>query len=137
LSNNIEGSYQAVKRLIHLGHHDIAIITGLPNVSSSVERLKGYRLALQEAGFVLNESLIKYGNSQIDDGFRATVELLALITPPTAIFEANNLMTFGIMKALRSQKIRCPEDMVTVGFGDFEWVVCFSSVFHKGLLAYR
>jgi DNA-binding LacI/PurR family transcriptional regulator len=128
-ANNIEGSYQAVKRLIYLGHRNIAIITGPQNVISSVDRLEGYRLALQEAGLILNESLIKYGNSQVADGFRATEELLTLPTPPTVIFVANNLMTIGVMKALRDHHIRCPEEIAIISFDDFELVICFPSVF--------
>jgi LacI family transcriptional regulator len=125
LANNIEGSYRAVQRLIYLGHHDIAIITVLPNASSSIEGLEGYRCALQEAGLILNESLIKYGNSQVAGGFRATEELLALPTPPTAIFATNNRMIIGIMKALRAYHIHCPEEIAIIGFDDFEGVICF------------
>jgi DNA-binding LacI/PurR family transcriptional regulator len=126
LINNIEGSYQAVKHLIYLGHRNIAIITVPPNVGGSVERLEGYRLALQEAGLTLDKNYIKQGNSQVDDGFQVTVELLALPKPPTAIFAANNLMTIGVIKALRSRKIRRPGKMALIGFDNFELVICFS-----------
>jgi DNA-binding LacI/PurR family transcriptional regulator len=126
LANNIEGSYQAVKRLIKLGHRNIGIITGPQNVISSVERLEGYRLALQEAGIIFNENFIKQGDSKVDAGFRATVELIALPTPPTAIFAVNSLMTIGIIKALHSQNKRCPEDLAIICFDDIELVIVFS-----------
>jgi LacI family transcriptional regulator len=125
--NNIEGSYQAVKHLIYLGHRNIAIITGPQNVISSVDRLEGYRLALQAAGLILNQSLIKQKNSQVAGGFRTTEELLTLPTPPSAIFATNNRMTIGVMQALRDHHIRCPEEIAIIGFDDFECVICFAS----------
>jgi LacI family transcriptional regulator len=127
LINNIEGSYHAVKRLIQLGHRAIAIITGPSSVTGSVDRMEGYRLALQEAGLILNQSLIKQKNSQVAGGFRATEELLVLPTPPTTIFVTNNRMTIGVMKALRAHHIRFPEEIAIIGFDDFECVICLAS----------
>jgi LacI family transcriptional regulator len=81
---------------------------------------------------ILDKNLIKHENSQDNGGFRATVELLALPTPPAAIFAADSQMTMGIMKALYSKNMCCPKDMAIIGFDNFEWVICFSLVFHTG-----
>jgi DNA-binding LacI/PurR family transcriptional regulator len=48
LSNDREGSCQAVKYLIQKGHKDIAIIEGIKGFKSSLERREGYLKALMD-----------------------------------------------------------------------------------------
>jgi LacI family transcriptional regulator len=125
LVNNEEGAYQAIKHLIYLGHKEIGAIIGLDNITSTSERLNGYRRAVEEFGLTVKNSLIKQGNSKVAGGYQATLELLDIPSPPTAIFAANNLMTIGVMNALRSKSIRCPQDVAVIGFDDFEWASTF------------
>ena len=125
LSENEEGAYQATSHLISLGHTRIGIVVGLPAVSTTTERLRGYEHALSEAGIVLDSALVTYGGSQIESAERACKELFDLDDRPTAVFAGNNLMTIGVMKQLRKLGIRCPQDVSVVGFDDFEWATCF------------
>ncbi len=47
--NSEEGAYQLTKHLIEFGHHRIVTITGRQEVSTSRDRVAGYRRAMKEA----------------------------------------------------------------------------------------
>lgn len=125
LSDNVSGAAAATRHLLGLGHRRIGIILGLKSVSTSRERLEGYRRVLEEEGIEYDSDLVKQGYSQVTGGAQAAGELLSLNNPPTAIFSTNNLMTIGAMQGLTSNNLSCPEDISLVGFDDFEWSSTF------------
>jgi LacI family transcriptional regulator len=120
-TDNQAGAYEAVKHLIDLGHDRIAIITGIPGVETSEERLEGYRRALQDRGIPLRKTLIKEGLFQKDRAFSATEELLRMRRAPGAIFVSNEPMVSGCILALKENGVRIPADMAIVGFDDPVW----------------
>ncbi len=111
LSENEEGAYQATRHLLERGHLRIGIVLGLPHVSTTTERLAGYRRALKEMGLAEDPSLIVYGHSQVDGAREASVKLLDRPDRPTAVFATNNLMTIGLMTAIHDLGLRCPCDI--------------------------
>jgi LacI family transcriptional regulator len=119
-------SMQLVSHLIEHGHRRIGLISGTPGLSTTDERIEGYRAALEKAGLEFDEALVRCGESNIDPARFATCDLLALDSPPTAIMAANNLMTIGVMHALRDKNIEVPTEMALVGFDDFDWADYFS-----------
>jgi len=127
--DNALGAREVVRHLIGLGHRRIGVITGLPKISTSEERLAGYQSALQGAGLRSDPALLKVGYSRLEGGYQAALELLALQHPPTAIFATNNLMAIGLMRAVAERRLRCPHDISVACFDDFDW----ASVFHPRL----
>lgn len=125
LSQNEAGAYRATCHLIEHGHRRIGIVLGLPDVSTTAERLRGYRRALAHYGLELDEDLLVYGRSQVAGAREACLALLSRPNPPTAIFATNNLMTIGAMQAIRKLSLRCPGEVSVVGFDDFEWAEAF------------
>lgn len=119
--DNRAGAHEAVKHLIGLGHERIAVIKGLDGVETSDERYAGYRQALSEHHLPLRESLVKTGRFLKDGAFEATLELLRMKAPPSAIFVCNEPMISGCMLALKQEGVRIPEDMALVGFDDPVW----------------
>lgn len=116
--DNCRGARAMVRHLISLGHRRIAIIRGAPRNYDSSERLRGYRLALREAGIASDRSLEREGGFTEAGGYAAAL-LLAMMQPrPTAIFAANDSMAIGALSALRESGLRVPEDMVVAGFDD-------------------
>ena len=55
------GAYRLTRLLLDQGHSRIAILTGSENVSTAVDRVTGYRRALDEAGIAVDESYSIYG----------------------------------------------------------------------------
>jgi LacI family transcriptional regulator len=123
--DNVRGAREAVGYLLGLGHRRIGVISGLPQISTSIERLAGYHQALDEAGLESDPLLLKVGYSRLEGGYRAAQELLAMPDRPTAIFASNNLMVIGLMRAVAERGLACPAAVSVVGFDDFDWASVF------------
>jgi len=115
---NCRGAKDMVSHLISLGHKRIAIIQGSPRNYDAAERLRGYRMALREAGITPDSSLEHEGNFTEAAGYAAALRLLALKDRPTAIFAANDSMAIGALSALRESGMAIPEEMAVAGFDD-------------------
>lgn len=124
------GAHSLVEHLVQLGHRRIAVLTGSPSISTSMDRVTGARRALEEAGLELPDSMVHYGSfnygkSNQADGHRMAIDMLNGPEPlPTAVFCANNFIAFGAIRALREAGYRVPDDMSVVAFDDLpeEWV---------------
>lgn len=116
--DNCTGSKAMVSHLIGLGHKRIAIIKGAPRNYDAAERMRGYRLALQQAGITPDPSLVCEGGFTESGGYVAALALLKVTPRPTAIFAANDSMAIGALSALRESGVRVPEDIAVAGFDD-------------------
>src|SRR3954467_3392955 len=106
---NCRGAREMVKHLVSLGHRRIAIIKGSPRNYDAAERLRGYRMALREAGIAPDATLERSGNFTEAAGYAAAIELLAFGDRPTAIFAANDSMAIGALSALRESGVEVPK----------------------------
>ncbi|NVZ70836.1 LacI family DNA-binding transcriptional regulator [Pseudomonas costantinii] len=122
---NTQSTQALVTHLIEHGHRRIGFIAGREGLGTTDERVAGYRAALQAAGLAFDPQLLVNGGSSSAPARAATVQLLALAAPPTAIMAANNLMTLGAMHALRDAQLEVPGQMALVGFDDFDWADFF------------
>jgi LacI family transcriptional regulator, galactose operon repressor len=118
--DNEEGAYQAIRYLLELGHRRIACIAGQLHVTSGVERLKGFKRALREAGISTAPEYIQEGRFDRLSGYEKALMLLQFSPRPSAIFAANDLVALGVLAATRELGLRCPEDVSLVGFDDLE-----------------
>lgn len=115
------GSRMVMQHLLELGHTRIGYIAGNVKHSSNLARWRGYQTALQDAGLTVDEELQKLGNAGASWGEVATLDLLHLASPPTAIFVASNPMMPGVLRALNRYDVRIPERMSLICFDDLEW----------------
>ncbi|HXD69319.1 MAG TPA: LacI family DNA-binding transcriptional regulator [Gaiellales bacterium] len=121
LARNVAGARAAVAHLAGLGHRRIGVVSDSPEITSSAERIQGYRQALRAAGLAPGPGLISIGGPTRDDGKAAALRLLDRADRPTAVFTANNFMTVGALRAARSLGLRIPDDVALVGFDDLDW----------------
>jgi len=117
-TTNWAGGRMAVEYLLSLGHRRIAIIAGPASLRCSLDRIAGYRAALEAAGIPIDPELIRPGDFRLQSGYTQTSALLALPQPPTAIFTGNDLQAMGAYKALYLRNIHVPERMSVIGFDD-------------------
>lgn len=113
-----EGAYQLTRLLLSLGHRQIAILDGPKDVSTSKDRLDGYRRAMTEAG-ISNSTRQEYiGSFTQASGYEMTRKAFSRSPNPTGLFAANNFIAYGALKALQELGLRVPEDVAVVGFDD-------------------
>ncbi|HSL43380.1 MAG TPA: LacI family DNA-binding transcriptional regulator [Anaerolineales bacterium] len=117
-SNNEEGAYQATTYLLNLGHRDIAFISGLPHLSTSVTRFAGFKRGMAEFGLEPNPDLILQGDTSLKSGLRETKRLLESKHHFTAIFASNDSMAFGAWRALEDAGCSIPQDVSIIGYDD-------------------
>jgi LacI family transcriptional regulator len=123
LGDSVAGARQLVEHLIDLGHRRIGMITESPEVSTARDRLEGYKQALTRAGINLDDELVAESSTiDPDAACEATVSLLQLPNPPTAIFAVNNIAVVGVVEAARRRQLAIPADLALVCFDDIEHV---------------
>lgn len=114
--DNLNGAKTAVNHLIRLGRKRIATITGPQNTVAGIDRLAGYREALNQRGYSIDDDLIIDGNFSESEAYRAMKKLLP--QKPDGIFAASDAMAFGALRALREVQIQVPDEIGLVGFDD-------------------
>jgi LacI family repressor for deo operon, udp, cdd, tsx, nupC, and nupG len=123
--DNFAGSREAVQHLLEQGHRRIAYITGPDTEWDSFERLRGYEQTLLTAGLPVDSALIVNGGLHPFQGMEAARRLLALSSPPTAIFCYNDTVALGAVRAAHVAGLRIPHDLSIVGFDDIALAAYF------------
>jgi DNA-binding LacI/PurR family transcriptional regulator len=104
--------------LLKLGHKRIAYLTGPRTALWAHERFEGYRRALREAGLDADDKLVFQAGNTIEDGAKATQQMLNESCGATAVQTVNDLVAIGCAEALFAKGLRIPEDISLVGFGN-------------------
>jgi LacI family transcriptional regulator len=105
----------ATQLLLDRGHRRIAAILELPVQQT---RLDGYRATLERASVRVPSKYLQRGDSSFTGGLRAMNALLALPTPPSAVFAGNDAMALGAMQAAYAAGKKIPGDLAVVGVDD-------------------
>lgn len=121
LVDNVHGAEMATRHLIDQGYQRIACITGPNHLSTAVQRLDGYRLAMTSAGLPIDEALVRFSDFRERGGHDTMQELLDHDQAPGAVFVTNNLMTVGVLECLAERGMGVPADVGVVGFDDIPW----------------
>ena len=117
--DNYGGALAMIRHLASLGHRRIAHVKGAPSNNDALERLLGYRDAMQPlVGDDGTEVLEIQGDFGEESGYRAGGEILRMQPRPTAVFAANDGMAVGLLAALQEAGLRVPEDIAVAGFDD-------------------
>jgi LacI family transcriptional regulator len=119
-ADDFQAGFDATSHLIQHGHRNIGLIYSVPNVTTTANRLEGYREALRRNGLEVNESWIVRGFATVEGGRQAVKSLLEQAPEITALFVLSDQMTVGVVQELRSLSLRIPADIALIGFGDFE-----------------
>jgi LacI family transcriptional regulator len=114
--DDVRGGEIAAEHLVSLGHKSIAWINGPETIPQCADRGIGVNRAAEAAG--VKVSTIRVPLMNIDQGVAAVRTLLALETPATAIFCANDLLALGVMKALIAEGFSIPGDFSIMGYDD-------------------
>jgi LacI family transcriptional regulator len=116
--DNLQGARDASRHLIEQGHRRIAFIAGPPNHEDAIERLDGYRIALEEAGIAFDAELVEQGDYLETGGVAAMERLFARGPSFSAVFCSNDQSAYGARLTIFRRGLRVPEDISLVGFDD-------------------
>jgi LacI family transcriptional regulator len=116
---NVQATSDLVRHLGDHGHRRIAMVTGPAAISTSAERLLGYRLGLGRAKLVWDPELVASGSPHAAQD--EMTSLLSLPDPPTAVVAGDGVVLLGVLRAARRLSLRIGTDLAVVAHDDVEW----------------
>lgn len=119
--DNVRGAYELTAHLIKLGYRKIALIVGPSNLSTGIERLKGYQKALKDYGVEPSSKYVYHGPFTKATGYEGAKALLTMKERPEAIFGGNDCIAMGVIDAVEELGLRIPHDVAVVGFDDTDF----------------
>ena len=114
--NYFEAAYEAVKVLIDNGHKRIAFISGPMSYTITQYKLAAYKKALEDAGLVVDESLIVSEEGTYDSGIAAYEEVSQVENAPTAYFAGSDELAIGIIHGVQDTGKQVPADIEVISF---------------------
>ena len=122
LVDHIKGGFDATDLLIKEGHTKIGVMAGLLSSEAVIDRLEGYKEALKENNIPFNEKNIYYGDFKLQKAYELTKNLIKEEDRPTALITFSNMMTMGVIKALKEENKNIPQDLAIVGFNRIDFL---------------
>jgi len=110
----------AAEHLLSLGHRMLGFLGPALDVHSFRCRERGFYRTLHEAGVGLPSERLRRVPPTVEGGRRGMRALLALESPPTGVFCANDLLAVGALKECLASGVEVPEGMSLVGSDDIE-----------------
>jgi LacI family transcriptional regulator len=117
VTDNAVGGATAASHLLAHGHRQLAYLGDRTEIQTARERKRGFIEELGRAGVATSAVPVREGLPDEDSARLAARELLASDDPPTAIFSSQNLVTLGVMRALK--ELGASKRVALVGFDDF------------------
>jgi DNA-binding LacI/PurR family transcriptional regulator len=121
----VMGEYAGLKavtrHLVTTGRRRIALVWNGPSGRApSGDRFAGYAAALTEAGIAVDPELFAFGSDwdRRASGYEAMIGLLRTKVHFDAVVCFNDALAVGVLRALRSQGVRVPQDVAVTGFDD-------------------
>lgn len=118
--DNKKSAYIATEYLIKHGHRKIGHITGDLSTETALDRLNGFKLALQNYNIPCREEWLLEGDYSKESGKEMMEKIIKLKDRPTALFFANDLMAFGAYETIYKYKLSIPEDFSIIGHDNIE-----------------
>lgn len=116
--NDIDGAMAAVQHLLNTGHKRVGHIAGPTNSTSARERLRGFVLVNEAAGYRENIDCQISCSPDTRSGYQAAMTLLQRHPELDGIFCYNDLVAVGVLQACRELGKRVPDDIALIGCDD-------------------
>ena len=114
--DNESGTARGIAHLIANGHRRIGYLGALHTIVTAEQRVVGYRTALATSRIEADESLIRMDIQNSEHAQSVARELVQGENPPTALFAAQNMITIGVVRALRELDLH--RSIAVIGFDD-------------------
>ncbi|MGX1195422.1 DNA-binding LacI/PurR family transcriptional regulator [Metabacillus sp. SLBN-84] len=119
--DSYKGGQVVARYLMNLGHKRLGYIQGYSNLYDDIERFRGFRDAIMEAGLEFHEDHRLVGYFEEEASYSAVKSYVRNGKRlPDAFFAANDLSAIGAIKALKSEGLVVPDDISVIGFDDID-----------------
>lgn len=118
--DNVGATVKVVNHLLSLGHKRIGVVTGLKNNPHTIDRLRGYKQAIAEAGIAYDPTIVIEGDFNYWSGLSAAEQFCKMKNMPTAICCFNDEMAIAAIKGFSEKGLKVPEDISITGFDDMD-----------------
>ncbi len=118
VANGDEAAQKATQHLIENGCRRIAFIGGPNHLDMVIRRKHGYIEALRDNKIKIDRELVACGKIDFDVARDAAIRMLSMPDPPDAILAFNDIITYAAFDAIKSLKLRIPDDVAIMGFTD-------------------
>ncbi|MBO2543192.1 LacI family DNA-binding transcriptional regulator [Salegentibacter sp. BDJ18] len=118
LTGDFQGAYQATEHLIKKGCKKIAHFSGPQTLELYKNRLKGYKLALEDNNMKFDPILVHESSLLKNFGYDSMKILMKNNNGIDGVFSANDAAAVGAIKFLTTIGKKVPEDIAFVGFSN-------------------
>lgn len=116
-ADNFKIVYDMTERLIMAGHKEIALINSSPDFTITVDRLEGYRKALDDNKININNDLIYEIDSTIEASKICAEKLIKSKSKFTAAILQSTLTCSAFYSVFKSHGIKIPDDVSIISLG--------------------
>jgi LacI family transcriptional regulator len=118
LPDNVGGARALARALVAMGHRKFAAISGPPLLTTTRDRLDGFKAGLAEHGITLDPAAVAPGDFSRESGMAGMSQLLDAGVDATCVFALNDAMALGALRTLRDRNIDVPGRISLAGFDD-------------------
>lgn len=120
--DDVDGIRQITQHLIDLGHRRIAYLGNSLSGRTTMDRLAGFILEMEEAGLsVPDEYMYQVAGGTPELGIEAFQYFHQLTIQPTAIVCFNDMLAVGVLKACEQAGIKVPDELSVTGFDNISY----------------
>ncbi|WPP48797.1 LacI family DNA-binding transcriptional regulator [Catalinimonas niigatensis] len=116
ITNDFEGAFQATEHLISSGSRQIVYIHGPTHISTTFNRLMGYREALKKWNIPYSEDFILDGSNT-----KTLCEKLSKLLKSNsidAVFAHNDYLAYEAFNVIKQQGFQVPKDILLMGYAN-------------------
>lgn len=116
ITNDFEGAFQATEHLISSGSGQIVYIHGPTHISTTFNRLMGYREALKKWNIPYSEDFIVDGSNM-----KTLCEKLSKLLKSNridAVFAHNDYLAYEALSVIKQQGLQVPKDILLMGYAN-------------------
>jgi len=116
-AENFQSARALTEHLLAHGRRRLSFVGDPDGSPDAYERYRGFMAALSTAGTSAVGPIVKVGFRE-RSGADVAAQVVGHLTPPDALFCANDELAVSTMKALQHSGVRIPDDIAIVGWDD-------------------
>jgi LacI family transcriptional regulator len=117
--NNQDSVYRAIEHFVLNGHQTVGMVRSTVDTRNFQLRHSGFLETMSALGLPIHHEYVYDCDSTFDGAYRDMRAALASgASLPPALFCTNDIIAFGVLKAIREAGYQVPEDVSVIGFDD-------------------